>query len=187
MDRLNYLLKKYRDRLIIIEEKKSDLEVLRDLVDLSTLVPAQKEIIKNNIRIHLGYKGEEINLHLHTVEENAESRLFYEEILALGRNLYLPYFDEPKIMAIWDETFGLQEVDSNLLYQGCILLRGLTLSDIEEKDVYLIHYVATIAGKLRRKDPVLTRVYFSMMDKTLKIRALSLYLKLTSGDILSAY
>lgn len=149
MDRLNYLLKKYRDRLIIIEEKKSDLEVLRDLVDLrewdlSILAPVQREIFENNIRLQPEYRGEAINLHLFTVVENAKSRLYYEEILALGRNMYLPYFDEPKIMVIGDETFGLQEVDSNLLYQDYILLRGLTLSDIEEKNFYLMHYLAAI-------------------------------------------
>lgn len=149
MDRTELLLEKYHDRLIIVEEKRSDIEVVKQLVDLKEwsmdiLSPIQVEVIKYNIKMHPEYKEEAINLHLFTVVKNAKSRLYYEEMLALGHNMYLPFFDEPELMIVWDKTFGLQEVDSNLLSQDFKILKGVTHSDIEEKNLDLMNYLATI-------------------------------------------
>lgn len=145
------LLAKYYDKIIMVDEKKDPLDVLKNLVDikkldLNIIHPIQLKIIKQNIRYDENYNGSLINLHLYEVIRNGKSKFYYKELEKKQDISYKPYFEEPTIFVIYEETFGLEETNSDALHRDHIMLCGVTQKDLQEKNQYLFNYLSYISA-----------------------------------------
>lgn len=145
------LLEKYRDQLIIVEERKEAFNVLEDLVDMKELDshiihPTQLNLIKQNIKYHQNYNGFKTNLHLYEIIRNVKSEFYYKELEERQDISYKPYFEEPTIFVIYEETLGLQETNSEPLHRDYIMLQGVTPKDFQERSQYLFNYLSYISA-----------------------------------------
>ena len=72
MHTVELLLSKYQDKIIIVDEKRNSLDILKDLVDikeldLNIIHPTQLEIIEYNVENYDNYDNSPIKLHLYKV------------------------------------------------------------------------------------------------------------------------
>ncbi len=149
MHTVELLLSKYQDKIIIVDEKRNSLDILKDLVDikeldLNIIHPTQLEIIEYNVENYDNYDNSPIKLHLYKVIWNKKSGFYYNKLDQPQNISYKPYFEKPTIFVIHDETFGLVETNSELLHRDYIMLRGVTQQDLQEKNQYLFKYLSYI-------------------------------------------
>ncbi|SFK68979.1 hypothetical protein SAMN04488569_10752 [Marinilactibacillus piezotolerans] len=145
------LLDKYQDKIIMVNKKKEPLAILKDLadiveVDLNILHPFQLNIIKENIQYSLGETKKEVKLHFYKVIDNKKSNIYYNEINKKESLDHKPYFEERTVFVIHEETLGIQETNSELLYRDFLMLSGVTKKDLEEKNQYLFSYLSYISA-----------------------------------------
>lgn len=140
------LLEKYRDKIVMVDERKDSLEILKNLVDLKELDlniihPTQLEIIEYNIK---NYDNSPIKLHFYKVIQNINSEVYYKKLEQSQDISYKPYFEGPTIFVVHEETFGVVETNSELLYKDHVMFRGVTQRDLQEKNQYLFKYLSYI-------------------------------------------
>ncbi|SDK91695.1 MULTISPECIES: hypothetical protein [Alkalibacterium] len=148
---IEFLLEKYRNKIIMVDHKKNPFDVLKDLVDikeidLNLLHPVQLELIEQNVNNTKRYGDTPIKLHFYEILKNIKSEAYYNEIENTQSMSHIPYFNEPTVFVIHEDYLGLQETNSNSLYRDCIISRGVTQKDIEEKNDYLFNYLSYISA-----------------------------------------
>lgn len=151
MHTIDSLLDRYHDKLIVVENKRDSLDILKSLVDikeidLNIIHPSQLEMIKQNIKYDGNHNGFPIKLHFYEVIENSKSEFYYKELKRAQNMSYRPYFESPTIFVIHEETLGLEETNSELLYRDYVMLQGVTQKDLQEKNQYLFNYLSYISA-----------------------------------------
>lgn len=106
----------------------------------------QLELIEQNVKNNIRYADTPIKLHFYEILKNKKSETYYKEIENTQSMSHKPYFDEPTVFVIYEDYLGLQETNSNSLYRDCIIARGVTQKDIEEKNNYLFDYLSYISA-----------------------------------------
>lgn len=145
------LLERYQEKIILVDEKKEKLDVLKDFVgikelDSNLIPPQQMEIFIQNIKSYEDYNGLPIKFHFYEVVRNNKSEIYYEELKQTQSLQHIIYFDKPTVFIVFEENFGLEETNSNRLFRDYVLLRGVTKHDLQEKNQYLFHYLSYISA-----------------------------------------
>lgn len=123
MNDISSLLDKYYDRLLVVEAKKSSIEVIKKIVDIKEHSVTGRP-----------------STHYYEVIENKKSQPYYKN---MGQDsTYSSYFKEPVVYCILDDTGELIETNSELLLRDCKLLRGITRGDINKKNNHLLDYLS---------------------------------------------
>ena len=148
---MEYLLEKYKDKIIVKDKKKELSEVLKDLVDVEEvdyecLLSKHRNVIENSMGLSKGEGDTDKNLHFYKIIRNKKSEMYYEEAEKNNDKLYKLYFDELTVVVIFDDKKGIQQTNSNLLHRDCIIHKGVTKEDIQYKSDYLFHYLSHLSA-----------------------------------------
>lgn len=139
------LIKKYQDNIVVVDKKKLVTEVICGLVDIKeipigTLTPAHLKFSMENAAHSIqDISGHTINLHLYQVLFNEKSAPYYQDIS--NDTTYIAYFEEKTVYIIAEDTRGIIETNSNLLFRDVTIARGVTKKQLEDKDLSLIDYL----------------------------------------------
>lgn len=106
----------------------------------------QLEIVKQNIKYYENYNDFPIRLHFYEVIRNSKSEFYYNDLEKTQNMSYRSYFEKPTVFVIYEETFGLEETNSESLYRDQIMLCGVTKKDLQEKNQYLFNYLSYISA-----------------------------------------
>lgn len=140
------LIKKYHDNIVVVDRKKPVTEIIRGLVDIreipiGTLTPTHLKFSMENVAHYIQDNSDKtINLHLYQVLFNEKSVPYYQDIS--NDTTYIAYFEKKTVYIIAEDTRGIIETNSSLLFKDVKIARGVTKKQLEDKSLSLIDYLS---------------------------------------------
>lgn len=143
---IDWLVKKYQDNIVIVDKKRPVAEVIREQVDIKeipieTLSPTHLKFSMENAThsVH-DIPDQKITLHMFQVLLNERSAPYYQDIK--NDTTYMAYFEQETVYILVEDTLGIIETNSNLLFRQVKIARGVTQKDLEDKDLPLLDYLS---------------------------------------------
>lgn len=145
---INWLVEKYQEKIVLVDKKRPVLEVIQEQIDvkevpIETLTPIHLQFSMENVMHSIDYvPGHAIILHLYEVPLNEKSKVYYENIKI--DTTYLSYFEEKTVYMIVEDTIGIIETNSNLLFVQVQMARGITHEELADRNLSLLEYLSTL-------------------------------------------
>ncbi|PRY83395.1 hypothetical protein [Alkalibacterium olivapovliticus] len=149
MSRIEALLEQYKDKLVIVDEKKDGLSSLRELVDLTEepieklTAPHLNSIIGESIYSKDPPNTDELNMTLFKVVENEKSKRYYNDLNKIIQSSSPEplYFWDRAIYCIVKDNRDILALDNLQLLYDYQVNQGITKKEYKEKSTDLLRYL----------------------------------------------